>query len=72
MSIGHMSHVVCDDCGNPGPLADDAKEARSEARAYGFVRLHNQDLCRGCFREARGFSRSFDPDERQPDSKEEK
>lgn len=45
--IAHMSYVMCDRCGNPAELADDAKEARAAARREGFV-CAALDLCRQC------------------------
>lgn len=46
--INRMSHVVCDECGTPGEMADDAKEARASARREGFVRVDGRDLCWRC------------------------
>jgi len=50
--IAHQSYVVCDRCGAPGPLGDDATEARALARRAGFERRNwnrrIKDVCTGC------------------------
>lgn len=51
--IAHMSYVMCDRCGNPSELADNAKEARALARREGYLRIgagrrDAEDLCRQC------------------------
>lgn len=43
--IGRMSYVICDECGAPGEMADDAAEARE---APGFVQIDGRDLCWSC------------------------
>lgn len=44
--IIQMSYVVCDECGAPGAMADDAAGARREAK--GFVQVAGRDLCWRC------------------------
>lgn len=47
--IARMVYVMCDGCGNPSEMADDAREAREQAKAVdGFVRRGGRDLCRLC------------------------
>ncbi|HET7455427.1 MAG TPA: hypothetical protein VFJ76_07900 [Solirubrobacterales bacterium] len=46
--IARLSYVMCDECGNPGAPADNAREARAEARRQGFVRIDGRDLCKEC------------------------
>lgn len=46
--IAHLSYVMCDGCGSPAEVADDAKEARRYAKRQGFVRVDRRDLCREC------------------------
>jgi hypothetical protein len=46
--IAHLSYVMCDECGSPGEVSDDADEARAVAKAQGFVRIEGRDLCRDC------------------------
>lgn len=54
--ICHLSYVQCDRCGNPGPLGDTAKEARTLADGDGWARKWNarlrrwSDLCPPCDR----------------------
>lgn len=51
MAIAHFSYVTCDRCGGPGPLGDDAKEARTLAsRERWATRTAAQhfDLCSAC------------------------
>lgn len=48
MSIAHMSYVLCDECGNPGPLGDGSKEARMLAGRSGWVMRVSYDLCPFC------------------------
>lgn len=46
MAIRRLSYVTCDVCGDPGQPADDAKEARAQARVSdAFVRVGGRDLC---------------------------
>lgn len=49
-----MSFVRCDRCGNPGPMAEDAKEARQAGRVEGFKRCGTEDVCRFCVAKAKG------------------
>ena len=58
--IAHMSYVMCDGCGNPAAMADDAIEARDMARDEGFIRRRfpgrgRLDLCRDCQRRPGAF-----------------
>ena len=46
--IAHLSYVLCDFCGNPGPCGDDAQEARAEATAAGYTRENGKDRCPSC------------------------
>lgn len=43
--IATMVYVMCDECGDPAPMADSAAEARAQARREGFVRRDGRDLC---------------------------
>lgn len=48
--IAHFSYVRCDRCGSPGPLGDDAQEARKLAEQERWqVRPHyRHDRCPPC------------------------
>ncbi len=51
MAIAHFSYVTCDRCGTPGPLGDDAKDARVEARRERWSTRNTKqphDLCSAC------------------------
>ena len=51
MAIAHFSYVTCDRCGSPGPLGDDAKEARVAARRDRWATRNAEqpfDLCAPC------------------------
>lgn len=52
--IAHLSYVMCDECGNPAELADNAKEARAEARRQGFKHMGQRDICRECISKQTG------------------
>jgi hypothetical protein len=65
--IAHFSYACCDRCGSPGPLGDDAKEARKLAENERWqVRPHYKyDLCSPCaygmaFNETRGVFEKVD------------
>ena len=45
--ILHLSYVACDVCGAPAQPGDNAKEARAEARAEGYL-TRKADLCPRC------------------------
>lgn len=44
-----MSYVMCDGCGDPADLGDNAEEARANAAREGYRRFERLDLCPRCF-----------------------
>lgn len=47
--IAHLSYVMCDICGDPAEVAEEATEARRLAKRSGYVRTDDgQDLCKDC------------------------
>jgi hypothetical protein len=46
--IAKMVYVQCDGCGDPAPMADDAKEARATAKSLGYIRTKGRDICPRC------------------------
>lgn len=53
--IAHFSYVMCDHCGNPAEIADDAKGARVLAKKSGWKRVvlpetgERVDRCPSCY-----------------------